>query len=170
MPQSLEKLTGNLKKDFLIILKSKLYKAILYPKVVYYTLFWRVFFRKFGKKSRVFGRISVTYPENIEFGNNATLNEGVILGAGEKIIIHDECRISSHVVINTGGLLDNLADHYHKPVEIKKGTWLCTKVVVNPGVTIGSNCIVYPGSIITKDIPDNVVVAGAPAKIIRSRK
>ena len=104
-------------------------------------------FRKFGKIKR-YGKIYVVCPENIEFGNNSTLNEGVLLDAGEKISIHQNCHISAHTIITASGLSDNLEDHYYKPVEIKQGTWLCTKVIINPGVTIGSNCIIYPGSVV----------------------
>jgi hypothetical protein len=55
---------------------------------------------------------------------------------------------------------------YHK-VTIKKNAWICTNATICPGVTIGENSIVAAGAVVTKDVPDNVVVGGNPAKIIR---
>ena len=45
--------------------------------------------------------------------------------------------------------------------------WLGGSVVVNPGVTIGNNVVVASGSVVTKDLPDNVVAAGVPCKVVR---
>ena len=57
-----------------------------------------------------------------------------------------------------------------RPVVIGEGTWLGINVVVLPGVTIGKGCIVGANSVVTKDLPDYSVAAGAPAKILRSSK
>jgi acetyltransferase-like isoleucine patch superfamily enzyme len=53
------------------------------------------------------------------------------------------------------------------PIVIKSRVWLGANVTVTPGVTIGENAIVGAGSVVTKDVPDNAIVAGVPAKIIR---
>lgn len=53
------------------------------------------------------------------------------------------------------------------PVTIGNDVWLCGKVTICPGVTIGNNVVVAAGAVVTHDIPDNVVVAGVPAKVIR---
>lgn len=61
-------------------------------------------------------------------------------------------------------------DNYYemtKPVVIGKNCWVGGKAVILPGVTIGDNVVVGAGSVVTKDIPNNVVVGGNPAKIIR---
>jgi len=55
-----------------------------------------------------------------------------------------------------------------KPIIIEKNVWLGTNVVVLPGVKIGENSIIGAGSIVTKDIPQNVVAVGNPAKIVRN--
>ena len=57
-----------------------------------------------------------------------------------------------------------------KPVTIKFGAWLAVNVTILPGVTIGENSIVGAGSVVTKDIPPNVMVGGIPAKIIKEFK
>lgn len=171
MTQNLEKLTGDYFKDLLIIAKSKAYKAILYPKIVFYTVFWRLLFRSFGKKTKVYGRLFILYPENIDIGKYSTLNEGVFLGAGGSIIIGDYVHISPNVIINTGELNSfqdyKSRDHLFSRVVINNGTWISSGAIINPGVEIGENVIVGAGSVVTKDVPDNVVVAGIPAKIIK---
>ncbi|MPN02196.1 Maltose O-acetyltransferase [bioreactor metagenome] len=55
-----------------------------------------------------------------------------------------------------------------KPVVIKQNAWLGSGVTVLPGVTIGKNVIVAANSTVTKDVPSDVIVAGTPAKIIKS--
>lgn len=56
---------------------------------------------------------------------------------------------------------------YAKPITISDGVWLASGVIVNGGVTIGKNAVIASGSVVTKDIPENVVAAGVPCKVIR---
>lgn len=56
---------------------------------------------------------------------------------------------------------------YAKPVIIGDNCWFGANVVVCPGVTIGSGCVIGAGSVVTKDVPDNTFAAGVPARIIR---
>ena len=53
------------------------------------------------------------------------------------------------------------------PVTIGDNVWIGGKVTINPGVTIGHNVVIASGAVVTKDIPDNVLVGGVPAKVIR---
>lgn len=72
------------------------------------------------------------------------------------------------------GLIKELPDgslavtEYGKPVVIGNDVWVGGNAVVNPGVTIGSNVVVASGAVVTKDIPDNVVVGGNPARILKT--
>ena len=54
------------------------------------------------------------------------------------------------------------------PVRIKKGAWIGANATILPGVTIGKNVIVAAGAVVNKDVPDNMIVGGVPAKIIKS--
>ncbi len=56
---------------------------------------------------------------------------------------------------------------YAKPITIGNNVWFGGNVAVMPGVTIGDNCTIAAGSIVTKDIPDNSLAAGVPCKVIR---
>lgn len=57
---------------------------------------------------------------------------------------------------------------YAKPIHIKKGAWIGASATVLPGVTIGENAIVAAGAAVTKNVPDNAIVGGVPAKVIRT--
>lgn len=57
---------------------------------------------------------------------------------------------------------------YGKPVTIGDNVWVGGNAIINPGVTIGNNVVIGSGSVVTKDIPSNVIAAGNPCKIIRS--
>ena len=54
-----------------------------------------------------------------------------------------------------------------KPVVIGDDVWIGANAVILPGVTIGSHCVVAAGAVVTKDVPDNCVVGGVPAKVIK---
>ncbi|CRK82236.1 maltose O-acetyltransferase [Neobacillus massiliamazoniensis] len=56
---------------------------------------------------------------------------------------------------------------YGKQVTIGDNVWIGGRAVINPGVKIGNNVVVASGAVITKDVPDNVVVGGNPARIIK---
>ena len=56
---------------------------------------------------------------------------------------------------------------YAKPITICDGVWLASGVVVNGGVTIGKNSVIGSGSVVTKDIPEGVIAAGVPCRVIR---
>jgi len=77
-----------------------------------------------------------------------------------------------NVVIATGGhpILPQLREQgyqYNMPVHIGKNCWLGAGVLVMPGVTIGDNTVIGAGSVVTKDIPANVVAVGNPCKVLR---
>ncbi|WP_454191535.1 sugar O-acetyltransferase [Paenibacillus sp. Marseille-Q7038] len=59
------------------------------------------------------------------------------------------------------------AEEYGAPVTIGDKVWIGGRAVINPGVTIGNNVVVASGSVVTKDVPDNVVVGGNPARILK---
>lgn len=64
-------------------------------------------------------------------------------------------------------LVRNSGLEYGKPVSIGNDVWIGGNTVINPGVNIGNNVVIGSGSVVVKDIPDNVIAAGNPAKVIR---
>lgn len=61
----------------------------------------------------------------------------------------------------------HLVEAFLGPVIIKKNAWIAISVVILPGVTIGEGAIVASGSVVTKDVPPNTLVGGAPARVIK---
>jgi len=57
---------------------------------------------------------------------------------------------------------------FARPIIVGNNVWIGANVTVVPGVTIGDNCVIGAGSVVTKDIPDNTVAVGNPCKVIKS--
>ena len=150
--------------------------VILYSKNARYrnalrTFFWRNLFFEFGKNSRVLGSITTYFPKNVSLGKHSTLNEGVLLNARDKIFIGDNVHVSPGVLINTGSLdyqeVEEKRTHIKKPVMVDSGVWICSGAIINPGVTIGKNSVIAAGSVVVCDVPENVLMGGVPAKLIK---
>lgn len=115
-------------------------------------------------------------PFYTDFGKNITVGKNVFINAGSKfqdqggIFIDDGALIGHNVVLAT---INHNVDPNKRgsmvtaPIKIGKNVWICSNVTVVPGVSIGNGAIVAAGSVVTKDVPENVVVAGVPARIIR---
>ena len=111
---------------------------------------------------------------------------GKFIEIGERTFINYDCiildackvKIGKHVLIGPRTCIYSATHPIYapvriegydisKPVTIGDNVWLGGNVVVNPGVTIGENSIIGAGSVVTKDIPANVIAAGNPCKVIR---
>lgn len=89
-----------------------------------------------------------------------------------KITIGDNVMVGPRVSFYTAGHptdaeIRNEALEFGLPITVKDNVWIGGNVVILPGVTIGKNSIVAAGAVVTKDVPDNVIVGGNPARIIR---
>ena len=102
-------------------------------------------------------------------GKNVTINKGATILSPGKVEIEDNVLIGPEVKIATVNhdFYDrhNLL-HFGK-VTIKENAWIGIGAIICPGVTIGRNAVVAAGAVVTKDVPDNVVVGGNPARIIK---
>lgn len=110
--------------------------------------------------------------KHVHFGNNVYANFGFTAVDDTHIYIGDYTMIGPNVVIATAGhpILPELrqkAYQFNIPVHIGKNCWLGAGVLVMPGVTIGDNSVIGAGSVVTKDIPANVVAVGNPCKVLR---
>ncbi len=61
----------------------------------------------------------------------------------------------------------NTGKEYGKPITIGNNVWIGGSAIINPGVLIGDNAVIASGAVVTKDVPDNVVVGGNPAKVLK---
>lgn len=113
------------------------------------------------------------YGWNIEVGDNFYANFNLTILDVNKVIIGDNAFFASNVSIYTAGHpihpeSRNSGYEYGIPVTIGNNVWLGGNVVVLPGVSIGDNAVIGAGSVVTKDIPANVVAAGNPCKVLRA--
>ena len=110
--------------------------------------------------------------KNTHVGKMVYANFNLTLVDDTDIYIGDYTMLGPNVVIATAGHpidpeLRQRATQYNKPVHIGKNCWLGAGVIVMPGVTIGDNTVIGAGSIVTKDIPANVVAVGNPCRVMR---
>lgn len=166
--------------------------------------YWNYMTKSKAINLKIGKNIVISHPEQIRFGNNCSIGQGVeffplleIAGIfyngkmtiGNGVVIGDYNRFAfkDEIVIEDNVLFAayvHITDHSHefrniaKPiirqgvfgkgrVTIKEGTWLGYRAEILSGVTIGKNCVVAAGAVVTKDVPDYTVVAGCPAKIIK---
>ena len=112
------------------------------------------------------------YGFNIHVGKNFYCNFNCTFLDVAPITIGDNVWIGSNVSLYTAGHpihpeTRNTQIEYGRPITIGDNVWIGGNVVINPGVSIESNTVIGSGSVVTKDIPDWVVAAGNPCRVIR---
>lgn len=116
---------------------------------------------KIGK--RFFGNFNLTIQDDAEvtIGDNCNFGPNVTIVTPIHPMLPDERR----EMMNADGEKKRFC--YAKPVHIGNDCWFGASVTVCPGVTIGDNCVIGAGSVVTRDVPSNSFAAGVPCKVIR---
>ena len=110
------------------------------------------------------------FGKNIRIGKNVFLNTGCSFQDRGGITIGDGALIGMNVTIatlNHGLPLETRSTTYPSPVVIGENVWIGSNATILPGVTIGDNSVVAAGAVVTKDVPENTVVVGVPAKAVK---
>lgn len=105
----------------------------------------------------------------IRIGDRCFINCGSVLIAVKEIVVGDDVAMANEVYImdsNSHGIEGR--PHVEAAVRIGDGTWLGNRAMVLPGVTIGKRVLVAAGAVVTRDVPDDVLVAGNPARVVRA--
>ena len=125
-----------------------------------------------GEKVWIAKTFSCDNGNNIYIGNNFTGNFNLTILDIREVYIGDNVMIGPGTLITTvGHPLSPMGRRKHlgiaKPVHIGNDVWIGGNATILPGVTIGNNVVVAAGAVVTKDIPDNCVVGGVPARKIK---
>lgn len=112
------------------------------------------------------------YGYNIEVGENFFANYNLVILDVGKVKIGDNAQIAPNVAIYTAGHPihpDSRNSGYEYGIDITIGdnVWIGGNTCIMPGVTIGNNVVIGGGSVVTKDLPDNVIAVGNPCRIVR---
>jgi len=125
-----------------------------------------------GKDFRLGRNITFYNPKNISIGNNVYIAYGNWFSAGEKIILEDEVVIGPYnVFASSNHTKDNGSFRYGKsqrnPIKVGFGTWIGAQCTITAGVEIGSGALVSANSTVLKNVDNNTLVGGSPAKKIK---
>lgn len=106
----------------------------------------------------------------LTIGHRVSVNQGISLVAELSITVGDYSRIGDHAAVYDSSYhpVEEGADVRRAPVTIGRNVWIGRAAIILPGVTLGDHAVVAAGSVVTKDVPARTLVAGAPAKPVRS--
>jgi len=109
----------------------------------------------------------------LEIGSNVLINYGCSFGVLRHVKVGNDVNIGTHCM-----LIDNAFHRLEpdrrneappsEPIVLGDNVWLAARVIVLPGVSIGDNSVVGAGSVVTQSLPENVLAAGCPAKVLRT--
>jgi acetyltransferase-like isoleucine patch superfamily enzyme len=127
---------------------------------------------KTGKDIHIEQPFRCDYGTNIEVGENFYANYNLTILDVGKVTIGDNVLIAPNVSIYTAGhpvdaKCRNSGAEYGIDISIGDNCWIGGNVVIVPGANIGNNVVIGAGSVVTKDIPDNVIAVGNPCKVLR---
>ena len=110
--------------------------------------------------------------KHVHIGKGTYVNSNVTFVDDEHIYIGDSCLIAPNVVFSTSGhpILPILRKNhyvYNLPIHVGDNVWIGSGAQIMPGISIGENSVIGSGSVVTNDIPKNVVAFGVPCKVVR---
>ncbi len=132
----------------------------------------RGIFKKVGKNPVINKPFMCDYGRHISIGDNFYANFDCIILDVNDVEIGDNVFFAPRVCVYTAGHpidkdVRNSGLEYGYKVKIGNSCWIGGNTVINPGVTIGDNVVIGSNSVVTKDIPSNVIAVGNPCKVIR---
>ena len=133
-------------------------------------IFLKLTNKSVGENFTLFPPFYTDCGKNLTIGNNVFINSGCKIQDQGGVVIGDGTLIGHNVVLATlnhqfePSLRGNI---YPRPIYIGKNVWIGSNSTILPGVTIGDGAIIAAGAVVSKDVPENTVVGGVPAKVIK---
>lgn len=140
------------------------------------TALWRAMKFEIGSGSLVMGDLILSgsgdWRSLFEVGSDTYISGPLRINLGGAVRIGSGVNIGHDCLLLTvdhemGGPERRAGTSTHKPIVIEDGAWIASRVVVLPGVTVGSGAVVAAGTVVTKDVPPHTLVAGIPSRVIR---
>lgn len=162
-----------LKQDSLKSRKlTRLFNATTEEELDYRTTLLKKLFESTGENIYIEPPFRCDYGCHISIGENFYANYDCIIIDVCKVKIGNNVFFGPRVGIYTAGhpidaQIRNTYLEFGKPITIGNNVWVGGNTVINPGVIIGNNVVIGSGSVVTKCIPDNVIAAGNPCKVLR---
>ena len=128
----------------------------------------------FRRRVAVFGNFTVVDPRRVRIGDNCGINHGVFILGRSGVTIGDNVVLSARCMLLDGGLEPDsfvhgdIRPYKEEPIVIGDGAWIGAGAIILPGVTVGARSTVGAGSVVTRDVAPGTVVAGNPARPIKS--
>ena len=159
----------------------KIYNAFAYEQREEKEVVLKQLFGEIGENVSVATPFLCDYGRNIHIGNHVSINMNCTFIDCNKIVVDDNVLIAPNVQLYTATHPVDLKERYTQreenrefirhtyalPITIEEGCWLGGGVIVLPGVKIGKGSVIGAGSVVTKDIPENVVAVGNPCRVLR---
>lgn len=136
----------------------------------------KLLFGHIGNKVNIMKNVKFAKGYNLYIEDNSGIGEGSLIQDIGKITIEKEVMIAPQCMIFTANHKIKLGEFIGKQgdivknVNIGEGAWIGARAIILPGVNIGKGAVVGAGAVVTKDIPDNAIVGGNPARIIKYRE
>lgn len=122
------------------------------------------------ESTAVFTPLYINYGKHTKIGRNVFINfDCTFLDLGG-ITIEDDVFIAPKVSLLSEGHPVSSEDRHSLvpgPIHLKKNAWIGANATILPGVTVGENAVVAAGAVVSKNVPDNTIVGGIPARVIK---
>ena len=127
-----------------------------------------LFGNRLGENSRVMPGLTVVRANNVHIGKNVVIMNNCLMMSAGGITIDDNALVAANAQLISNN--HDLEEHMIitcKPIHLKRNCWIGAGATILPGVTVGENSVVGAGSVVTKDIPDNCIAVGSPARVVK---
>lgn len=117
-------------------------------------------------------RVNIHFPWKLTIGNDCWIGERCEILNLAAFTMGSNSALAHDVYIAAAGhdITSPWMQYKNQPIAIGDGSWVATRSYIGPGVTVGNNCVIAAGASVVRDVPDNTVVGGVPARPIAKRK